>query len=80
MKSILSRASRLLTGALEGLVRAYQVCVSPLLPCTCRFEPTCSEYMIEALRRKGPLRGLLLGIYRLLRCNPLCRGGYDPVE
>ena len=45
----------------------------------CRFSPTCSAYMIEALQVHGPIRGLGLGLWRILRCNPFCRGGYDPV-
>jgi len=80
MKRVLRATSGLLTAVLSGVVRGYQLCISPLLPVACRFTPTCSEYMIEAIRKKGPLRGLLLGIYRVLRCNPLCEGGYDPVE
>ncbi len=62
------------------LVRCYQVLISPFLPPTCRFEPTCSQYAIEALRKKGLVKGLLLTAWRILRCNPFCRGGYDPVE
>lgn len=63
-----------------GLVRLYQRFISPVLPDTCRFTPSCSQYMIEALRSKGFLVGLCLGCWRVLRCNPLFRGGYDPVE
>lgn len=62
-----------------GLVRLYQKCISPLLPSVCRFRPTCSEYMIQAIRKKGLFVGLLKGIWRILRCNPLFPGGYDPV-
>jgi hypothetical protein len=61
------------------LIRCYQACVSPLLGPCCRFEPTCSAYAVEAIRRKGVLRGTLLAAWRVLRCNPFCRGGYDPV-
>ncbi|MDR0999631.1 MAG: membrane protein insertion efficiency factor YidD [Clostridiales bacterium] len=57
----------------------YKRVISPLLPQTCRFTPTCSEYMYEALQKYGPFKGLALGAWRLLRCNPFCRGGYDPV-
>ena len=61
------------------LIRFYQKCISPLkLPC-CRFTPTCSEYAVEAIRVHGSLKGSALAIYRILRCNPLCKGGYDPV-
>ncbi len=62
------------------LIRCYQRCLSPMIPPCCRFEPTCSNYAIEAIRKKGVLKGLLLAAWRLLRCNPWCKGGYDPVE
>ena len=61
------------------LVRAYQVTLSPLFGDCCRFVPSCSEYMIEALRVHGALRGTLLGLWRLLRCHPFGRKGFDPV-
>lgn len=65
---------------LIALVRAYQVLLSPLLPWVCRFQPSCSQYMIEAIRKRGPLIGVLKGLWRLLRCNPLFPGGDDPVQ
>ena len=61
------------------LVRAYQVVLSPLFSGCCRFEPSCSNYMIEALRTHGVAKGLYLGVRRLLRCHPFGKGGYDPV-
>ena len=61
------------------LVRAYQVTLSPLFSGCCRFEPSCSNYMIEALKRHGVFKGLYLGIRRLLRCHQLGGSGYDPV-
>ena len=61
------------------LLRGYKRHVSPLLPPACRFLPTCSEYAMEAVDRYGALRGGWLAIKRLLRCNPFCKGGYDPV-
>ena len=64
---------------LRWLVRGYQRFISPFLGDNCRFFPTCSAYMIEALRRHGAVKGLLLGTFRILRCNPLCKGGVDPV-
>ena len=64
---------------LIALVRGYKKYISPLLPPSCRFTPTCSEYAVEALSKHGALKGSLLAIWRILRCNPLCRGGYDPV-
>jgi putative membrane protein insertion efficiency factor len=59
-------------------VRFYQVAVRPLLPPLCRFRPSCSEYMIEAVNKYGPLRGACKGMWRICRCNPWNRGGYDP--
>ncbi|MCF1783198.1 membrane protein insertion efficiency factor YidD [Lactobacillus mulieris] len=61
------------------LVRAYQKFISPILPPTCRYYPTCSSYMIDSLRKHGPLKGLIMGIARIIRCNPFVRGGVDPV-
>lgn len=60
-------------------VKAYKRYVSPILPPSCIYEPTCSEYAIEALRRYGALRGGWLTLARLVRCNPFHKGGYDPV-
>ncbi|MDD3886081.1 MAG: membrane protein insertion efficiency factor YidD [Victivallaceae bacterium] len=57
----------------------YRKTVSPLLPQCCRFEPTCSSYAVEALRVHGFWKGATLTMWRLLRCQPFCRGGYDPV-
>jgi len=61
------------------LLAAYKRWVSPLLPPVCRFQPTCSEYAFEAIARYGMLKGAWLGVGRLLRCQPFCRGGHDPV-
>jgi len=69
-----------MTRLLLAMIRCYQRFVSPLLPRTCRFQPTCSEYAAQALRRYGAWRGLLLAAARLLRCHPFSPGGYDPVE
>jgi putative membrane protein insertion efficiency factor len=61
-------------------VVAYQKLISPAIPRRCKYEPTCSRYAVEAVRRYGILRGLALAGWRLLRCNPWSYGGYDPVE
>ncbi len=60
-------------------IAAYQRLISPALPRRCRYEPTCSAYAVIAIRRFGPLRGTLLAVWRLLRCNPFSHGGFDPV-
>jgi hypothetical protein len=60
-------------------VRAYQRWISPARPRRCKYEPTCSAYTVEAVERFGALRGLMLGIWRMLRCNPFSHGGFDPV-
>ena len=66
--------------ALQTAVRAYQLLVSPLLPPSCRFLPSCSEYAAEAIKRHGALRGVGLALHRLARCHPWGgSGGYDPV-
>jgi putative membrane protein insertion efficiency factor len=65
------------TAVLITLIRGYQWLVSPLLPPACRFYPSCSEYAVQAIRYYGPVRGLIKATWRLLRCNPLSRGGVD---
>ena len=60
-------------------IRAYRYFLSPWLGSACRFEPTCSRYAEDAIRRHGALRGMSLAARRLLRCRPGCPGGYDPV-
>jgi len=66
--------------ALILAVRLYQVLFSPLLGGRCRYVPTCSEYFIEAVRQRGVIVGALKGLWRILRCHPWARGGYDPVD
>ncbi len=61
------------------LVRGYQLFISPVLGSHCRFQPTCSQYALEALRTHGALKGAWLALRRVLRCHPLHPGGYDPV-
>ncbi|MBA3423487.1 MAG: membrane protein insertion efficiency factor YidD [Rubrobacter sp.] len=62
------------------LIRVYKRTLSPMLPPSCRFSPSCSQYALEALEKYGLLKGTALGIYRLLRCHPFSRGGFDPVK
>ena len=71
--------SKLVNYLLIGLVKFYRYALSPLKPSTCRFYPTCSMYMLQALRRYGPLKGSYLGIKRILKCHPFHKGGYDPL-
>jgi len=61
------------------LIRFYQNFLSPLKPPVCRFTPSCSKYALEAIEKYGPFKGLILAIWRILRCNPFSKGGYDPV-
>ena len=61
------------------LVGLYRKFISPLKPPCCRFTPTCSAYAIEAFRKRGFFIGFILTVWRILRCNPFCKGGYDPV-
>ena len=63
-----------------GAIRAYQGFISPLLPPSCRFSPSCSQYMLLAVRKHGVLKGGLMGGWRILRCNPFSKGGFDPVK
>lgn len=70
---------KIILKVLIGMVRFYQCCISPYIPPSCRFTPTCSQYAIEALRKHGPWKGLWLTIKRILRCNPWGGSGYDPV-
>jgi putative membrane protein insertion efficiency factor len=75
--SSLARVARL---AATAPIVVYQRLISPAIPRRCKYEPTCSRYAVEAIRRYGILRGLVLAGWRLLRCNPWSHGGYDPVE
>ncbi len=61
------------------MLRGYKWAISPMFPPACRYVPTCSEYAMEAIERHGALRGSRIAIWRLLRCHPFAKGGYDPV-
>ena len=75
-----SLAQRILRKVGVGAIVFYQLCISPFLPPSCRFYPTCSDYCRKAIGRYGLLKGGWLGMKRLVRCHPLNPGGYDPVR
>ena len=62
-----------------GLIKLYRKFISPIKPKCCRFTPTCSEYALEAFRKRGFFAGFILTVWRILRCNPFSKGGFDPV-
>lgn len=61
------------------LIRFYQKAISPLTPPRCKYHPTCSHYAVEAIETHGAFKGTMLAMWRILRCNPFSKGGYDPV-
>jgi putative membrane protein insertion efficiency factor len=63
-----------------ALIKGYKRFVSPMLPPSCRFTPSCSLYTLEAIEKYGLLKGVLMGTWRILRCHPFSRGGFDPVK
>jgi putative membrane protein insertion efficiency factor len=77
---VVTRENPVVKNLLISLLDIYRVLISPFVPTQCRFEPTCSCYMKEAIEKKGAARGLFLGVKRILKCNPFCPGGYDPVK
>jgi len=70
---------KILINIFIGLIRFYQMTISPLFPHTCRYTPTCSTYSVQALKKYGPFKGGWLAIKRILSCNPFGGHGYDPV-
>ncbi len=76
---LFAQAQRIARVIVSAPIVGYQRVISPGLPRRCRYEPTCSRYAVQALAEYGILRGLVLAAWRLLRCNPWSRGGYDPV-
>ncbi|HLW63797.1 MAG TPA: membrane protein insertion efficiency factor YidD [Gemmataceae bacterium] len=75
---MMRRLTQALSAILIGLVWGYRILIRPLLPQACRFTPSCSEYMIQAIHKYGPLRGTAKGLWRICRCHPFNPGGYDP--
>ena len=76
----MQRASRMTRILALAILRVYKLVVSPLLPSACRFYPTCSDYMKEAIEKHGVLKGAGLGLRRLARCHPFHQGGFDPIR
>ncbi|MFY0676836.1 MAG: membrane protein insertion efficiency factor YidD [Neptuniibacter sp.] len=76
---MISFLKKIPSNILIGLVYLYQYLISPIIGPRCRFYPTCSTYMIEAIKTHGPIKGTLLGLKRVSRCHPYNDGGYDPV-
>lgn len=79
MRSLYQGFKRVLAAAMIGLIRLYQVTLSPFIGRACRYTPTCSNYGIEAIRKYGPFKGGWLTLKRILSCNPWGGSGYDPV-
>ena len=75
----MTKISRILALPFIGLIRLYRIFLSPLLGSNCRHTPTCSEYGIIALKKYGVFKGTFLTAKRIIKCNPLFKGGYDPV-
>ena len=75
----MTKISRILALPFIGLIRMYRIFISPLLGSNCRHTPTCSEYGIIALKKYGVFKGTFLTAKRIIKCNPLFKGGYDPV-
>lgn len=61
-------------------IQYYKQCINPLLPNTCKFTPSCSAYMMQAISKRGALVGIGMGMWRIMRCNPFTKGGFDPVK
>ena len=79
LRWFLNLASKLAGELLVGMARFYQGAISPLLGAHCRYIPSCSDYFIQSVRRRGFVVGMLGGLWRICRCHPLAKGGYDPV-
>lgn len=75
----MAKINRMLTNMIVSIFKMYQFAISPLLGNRCRFYPSCSQYAIQAIQSHGILLGSYFVVLRILRCNPLCIGGYDPI-
>lgn len=78
-KNLYCKSSKKIRLAFINLIKFYQKHISPKKPPVCRFVPTCSNYAIEAIERFGIIKGVAISVIRIARCNPLFKGGYDPV-
>tara|TARA_A100000164_G_scaffold354432_1_gene361993 strand:+ start:680 stop:919 length:240 start_codon:yes stop_codon:yes gene_type:complete len=76
IKLLISNLFKLL---IINLIKIYQRLVSPFFPSSCKFSPSCSKYGIEAINKHGAIKGLILTVKRILKCNPWSKGGYDPI-
>lgn len=79
LRGIIGLVRQSIIAVLVLLVRGYQIFISPMLGANCRYQPTCSRYMVEALHKHGPIKGLWLGLKRIGSCHPWGGSGYDPV-
>ncbi len=79
MKAVMQVIRVILTWVLLTPVYIYRYVISPVLPASCRYTPTCSQYAVDAIKIHGPFKGFVLGLWRILRCNPWGGHGYDPV-
>ncbi|MBN1479853.1 membrane protein insertion efficiency factor YidD [candidate division KSB1 bacterium] len=79
IKKVVKFIEQILVNLFIVLIRIYQILLSPLFPDSCRFYPSCSTYAIQAMQKYGVFKGLFKAVYRILRCHPFSRGGYDPV-
>lgn len=78
-KQSLPQPKGFISRGLIALVKGYRLVISPMLGANCRYIPTCSSFAIEAISLHGPLKGTLMSVWRIVRCNPFSKGGYDPV-
>jgi len=80
MSILLGKIDRVFQALLIATLKMYKLMISPLLPKSCRFYPSCSDYCMQAISKYGSIKGLLMGIARVARCNQFFSGGYDPLK